>query len=165
MTIELTDEARSWLVKNGYDESMGARPMARVIQTQIKTPLADEVLFGRLKNGGVVKVVVTADETGEKKLGFVYPEGPAAPRMERDLILAAKARGRARKRVEPASVRSTSRPSPRRRKTPSGSRAGNEISPARIGGAIVVARSLRPNGRSDAKRKGRLSPSLSVSKF
>ena len=82
--------------------SMGARPMARVIQTQIKTPLADEVLFGRLKNGGVVKVVVKADETGEKKLGFVYPEGPAAPRMERDLILAAKARGRARKRAEPA---------------------------------------------------------------
>ncbi len=103
VTIELTDEARGWLVKNGYDESMGARPMARVIQAQIKTPLADEVLFGRLKNGGVVKVVVKADETGEKKLGFVYPEGPAAPRMERDLILAAKARGRARKRAEPAS--------------------------------------------------------------
>ncbi len=104
VVIELTDEARSWLVSNGYDESMGARPMARVIQTQIKTPLADEVLFGKLKNGGVVKVVVKADETGEKKLGFVYPEGPAAPRMERDLILAAKARGRARKRVEPAAV-------------------------------------------------------------
>src|SRR5579863_5875974 len=63
VTIELTDEAREWLVKNGYDEAMGARPMARVIQTQIKTPLADEVLFGRLKGGGVVKVVVTADET------------------------------------------------------------------------------------------------------
>ncbi len=102
VTIELTEEARAWLVRNGYDESMGARPMARVIQAQIKTPLADEVLFGRLKNGGVVKVVVKADETGEKKLGFVYPEGPAAPRMERDPMLAAKARGRARKRVEPA---------------------------------------------------------------
>ena len=67
VTIELTDEAREWLVKNGYDEAMGARPMARVIQTQIKTPLADEVLFGRLKGGGVVKVVVTADETGRKE--------------------------------------------------------------------------------------------------
>ena len=52
MTIELTDEAREWLVKNGYDEAMGARPMARVIQTQIKTPLADEVLFGRLRPYG-----------------------------------------------------------------------------------------------------------------
>ncbi len=101
VTIELTDEAREWLVKNGYDEAMGARPMARVIQAQIKTPLADEVLFGRLKGGGVVKVVVTADEAGVKKLSFVYPEGPAQPRLERDLIVAAGAR-RSRKRVEPA---------------------------------------------------------------
>src|SRR6202167_2945896 len=101
VTIELTDEAREWLVKNGYDEAMGARPMARVIQTQIKTPLADEELFGRLMGGGVVKVVVTADETGAKKLSFVYPEGPAQPRLERDLIVAAGAR-RSRKRVEPA---------------------------------------------------------------
>src|ERR1700722_4519798 len=101
VTIELTDEAREWLVKNGYDEAMGARPMARVIQTQIKTPLADEVLFGRLKGGGVVKVVVTADETGAKKLSFVYPEGPAQPRLERDLMVAAGQR-RSRKRVEPA---------------------------------------------------------------
>jgi ATP-dependent Clp protease ATP-binding subunit ClpA len=101
VTIELTDEAREWLVKNGYDESMGARPMARVIQAQIKTPLADEVLFGRLKGGGVVKVVVIADEAGVKKLSFVYPEGPAQPRLERDIIVAAGAR-RSRKRVEPA---------------------------------------------------------------
>ena len=100
VTIELTDEAREWLVKNGYDEAMGARPMARVIQTQIKTPLADEVLFGRLKNGGVVKVVVTADESGAKKLSFVYPEGPAQPRLERDLIVAGARKSR--KRAEPA---------------------------------------------------------------
>ena len=109
VTIELTDEARAWLVKNGYDEAMGARPMARVIQTQIKTPLADEVLFGKLKNGGIVKVVVTADDAGVKKLSFVYPEGPAQPRLERDLIVAGRKRaegaaearkGRARKRAE-----------------------------------------------------------------
>ena len=109
VTIELTDEARAWLVKNGYDEAMGARPMARVIQTQIKTPLADEVLFGKLKNGGVVRVVVTADDAGVKKLSFVYPEGPAQPRLERDLIVAGRKRaegaadarkGRGRKRVE-----------------------------------------------------------------
>src|SRR5579884_2842383 len=94
VTIELTDEARAWLVKNGYDEAMGARPMARVIQSAIKTPLADEVLFGRLKNGGVVRVVVTNDEKGAKKLGFVYPDGPARPRLERDILVAG------RKRVE-----------------------------------------------------------------
>src|SRR5271170_6909272 len=92
VSIELADEARTWLVANGYDEAMGARPMARVIQTQIKTPLADEVLFGRLKNGGVVRVVVTGDETGAKKLGFVYPEGPAQPRLERDLLVAGRKR-------------------------------------------------------------------------
>ena len=101
VTIELTDEAREWLVKNGYDEAMGARPMARVIQAQIKTPLADEVLFGRLKGGGVVKVVVVTDDAGLRKLSFVYPEGPAQPRLERDIIVSAGAR-RSRKRVEPA---------------------------------------------------------------
>ena len=97
VTIELSDEARAWLVKNGYDEAMGARPMARVIQKEIKTPLADEVLFGRLKHGGVVRVVVTADDAGAKKLSFVYPDGPAQPRLERDLIVA----GRQRVKDEP----------------------------------------------------------------
>ncbi|MEN9709404.1 MAG: ATP-dependent Clp protease ATP-binding protein, partial [Pseudomonadota bacterium] len=75
VSIELTDEARKWLVEHGYDEAMGARPMARVIQQHIKTPLADEVLFGRLKNGGTVRVVVKGDEDGARSLGFVYPEG------------------------------------------------------------------------------------------
>jgi ATP-dependent Clp protease ATP-binding subunit ClpA len=96
VTIELADEARAWLVANGYDEAMGARPMARVIQTQIKTPLADEVLFGRLKNGGVVRVVVIADDKGAKKLGFVYPDGPAQPRLERELVVANRERGKAK---------------------------------------------------------------------
>jgi ATP-dependent Clp protease ATP-binding subunit ClpA len=94
VTIELSDEARAWLVNNGYDEAMGARPMARVIQAQIKTPLADEVLFGRLKNGGVVRVVVTGDDSGVKKLGFVYPEGPAQPRLERDILVAGRERAK-----------------------------------------------------------------------
>ena len=53
-----TMRATGWS-SNGYDEPMGARPMARLIQQTIKTPLADEVLFGRLKNGGTVRVVVT----------------------------------------------------------------------------------------------------------
>src|SRR4029079_2857923 len=49
VTIELSEEASRWLIANGYDELMGARPMARVIQEHIKKPLADEVLFGHLK--------------------------------------------------------------------------------------------------------------------
>ena len=105
VSIELTDEARTWLVENGYDEMMGARPMARVIQQTIKTPLADEVLFGRLKNGGTVRVVVTADDAGVKKLGFVFPEGPVLPRPERDIVEAGKKRVRAEPEVRRARAR------------------------------------------------------------
>jgi ATP-dependent Clp protease ATP-binding subunit ClpA len=90
VTIELTDEAREWLVEHGYDEAMGARPMARLIQQTIKTPLADEVLFGRLKAGGAVKVVVVQSETGIKVLGLEFPEGPVKPRPEKDVAAAAE---------------------------------------------------------------------------
>ncbi len=92
VTIELTDESRNWLIEHGYDEAMGARPMARVIQSSIKTPLADEVLFGKLKNGGAVRVVVTAEEGGPKKLSFVFPDGPVVPRPERDIVEAGRKR-------------------------------------------------------------------------
>jgi ATP-dependent Clp protease ATP-binding subunit ClpA len=85
VTIELSDEAREWLVENGYDEAMGARPMARLIQQTIKTPLADEVLFGRLKNGGAVRVVVVQSETGIKVLGLEFPDGPVKPKPEKDV--------------------------------------------------------------------------------
>jgi ATP-dependent Clp protease ATP-binding subunit ClpA len=83
VTIELTDESSKWLIANGYDELMGARPMARVIQEYIKKPLADEVLFGRLKSGGHVRVVVTTDDTGKSNLGFEYPDGRVTPRPEK----------------------------------------------------------------------------------
>ncbi len=83
VTIELSDEASRWLIANGYDELMGARPMARVIQENIKKPLADEVLFGKLKNGGHVKVVVSEDEHGRDALGFEYLEGPVTPKPEK----------------------------------------------------------------------------------
>jgi ATP-dependent Clp protease ATP-binding subunit ClpA len=94
VTIELSDEAREWLVENGYDEAMGARPMARLIQQTIKTPLADEVLFGRLKSGGAVKVVVVQSETGIKVLGLEFPEGPVKPKPEKDVAAAAEKRAR-----------------------------------------------------------------------
>jgi len=61
VTIELTSEANAWLAERGYDEQMGARPLARVIQENIKKPLADEVLFGRLLKGGHVVVTVKDD--------------------------------------------------------------------------------------------------------
>ncbi len=83
VTIELSEEAARWLIASGYDELMGARPMARVIQEHIKKPLADEVLFGHLKNGGHVRVVVAKDEDGRDKLGFEFLDGPVTPKPEK----------------------------------------------------------------------------------
>ncbi len=86
VTIALSEEAAKWLIERGYDEQMGARPMARVIQEHIKKPLADEVLFGKLKDGGHVRVVVIKadpeDQSSEDKLGFEYIEGPVTPKPE-----------------------------------------------------------------------------------
>ncbi|MDB5571940.1 MAG: ATP-dependent Clp protease, ATP-binding subunit clpA [Hyphomicrobiales bacterium] len=108
VTIELSDEARTWLVENGYDPMMGARPMARVIQQHIKTPLADEVLFGRLKGGGTVRVVVAPDENGKNKLAFLYPEGPALPKPDKEVVEARKKR---KPREEPEVRRAKARKS------------------------------------------------------
>ncbi len=83
VTIALSDEASRWLIANGYDELMGARPMARVIQEYIKKPLAEEVLFGRLKSGGHVRVVLIKDEEGREKLGFEYLDGPVKPKPDK----------------------------------------------------------------------------------
>jgi ATP-dependent Clp protease ATP-binding subunit ClpA len=83
VTIELSEDASKWLIQHGYDEQMGARPMARLIQENIKKPLADEVLFGKLKTGGHVRVIATKDEAGADKLGFEYLDGPVTPKPEK----------------------------------------------------------------------------------
>ena len=62
VSIELDDAARRWLAKHGYEPAMGARPMARLIREKIKKPLADELLFGRLAEGGEVRVSTKDDE-------------------------------------------------------------------------------------------------------
>ena len=61
VTLELDDAARNWIAERGYDPKMGARPMARIIQEQIKRPLAEELLFGSLADGGHVRICVGAD--------------------------------------------------------------------------------------------------------
>jgi len=61
VSIELTPEAATWLGVKGYDDKMGARPLGRVIQEYIKKPLAEELLFGRLAKGGIVRVEVRDD--------------------------------------------------------------------------------------------------------
>ena len=73
--IELTPEAADWLAEKGYDDKMGARPLGRVIQENIKKPLAEELLFGRLTKGGVVRVKIEDDKP-------VFDiTGPDAPRI------------------------------------------------------------------------------------
>ena len=62
VTVTTTPEAREWLARNGFDPQMGARPMARIIQDRIKRPLADELLFGKLVDGGRVSVDVKDDD-------------------------------------------------------------------------------------------------------
>ena len=65
--IDVDERARAWLAKNGYDPTMGARPMARLIREKIKKALADEILFGRLAHGGSVDVT---EEGGELAFSF-----------------------------------------------------------------------------------------------
>ena len=75
--IELTPEAANWLAEKGYDEKMGARPLGRVIQESIKKPLAEELLFGRLTKGGIVRVRIEDDKP-------VFDiTGPDAPRLSK----------------------------------------------------------------------------------
>ncbi|HEY5700589.1 MAG TPA: ATP-dependent Clp protease ATP-binding subunit ClpA, partial [Gammaproteobacteria bacterium] len=67
VTVDVDEDARQWLAEHGFDPKMGARPMARIIQENIKRPLAEELLFGRLVGGGNVRVGVSDD-----KLTFVF---------------------------------------------------------------------------------------------
>jgi ATP-dependent Clp protease ATP-binding subunit ClpA len=62
VTFDLTPEATRWLGQKGYDDAFGARPLARVIQDHIKKPLADEILFGKLKGGGTVRVLLDREK-------------------------------------------------------------------------------------------------------
>jgi len=64
VSVQLDDAARRWIAKTGYDPKMGARPMARVIQENIKRPLAEELLFGKLTGGGTVRITVKPDDSG-----------------------------------------------------------------------------------------------------
>ena len=75
VSIELTRKAAEWLAEKGYDDKMGARPLGRVIQEYIKKPLAEELLFGKLTKGGLVKVGI---KDGKIDLRL---EGPGKPRI------------------------------------------------------------------------------------
>lgn len=73
VTIEMTDAAKAWLGKKGFDADYGARPLSRVIQEHVKKPMADELLFGDLKRGGAVKVDLDFEANeGKGELTFEY---------------------------------------------------------------------------------------------
>ncbi len=75
ITFKLSNAARKWLAKKGYDDAFGARPLARTIQEHVKKPLSDVILFGALKRGGLIKVDV--DPKDKEKLKFdIFPEEP-----------------------------------------------------------------------------------------
>src|SRR5207342_3869230 len=74
VAITLTDEARAWLAKKGYDPVFGARPLARVVQKEVRDPLTDQILFGELEHGGTVTIGVDGEA-----LSFAYaPLSPSA---------------------------------------------------------------------------------------
>ncbi len=85
VTIDLTPKAAEWLADKGYDDKMGARPLGRVIQEHIKKPLAEELLFGKLAKGGVVRVSV---RKGELNLEILGPDQPRIPGDKPPLLTA-----------------------------------------------------------------------------
>ena len=76
VVASFTDALKAWLAEHGFDPMMGARPMARLIQDTIRAALADELLFGRLSNGG--HVTIDVDDEGKVRLIFEEEEEPAA---------------------------------------------------------------------------------------
>jgi ATP-dependent Clp protease ATP-binding subunit ClpA len=121
VSIELAQEAAEWLVTRGYDDSMGARPMARLIQEHIKKPLSDELLFGKLRTGGHVRIIVRKDEDNKDILGFDYVEGPVTPKPEK---------------VAPKKKRAPRAGKPRPKKPGSGGEGGGGPSSPRSGSPV-----------------------------
>ncbi len=78
VTIEMTDAARAWIGAKGYDKLYGARPLARMIQEHIKKPLAEELLFGELEKGGLVKIKIK-----NNGLCFAYHGNEDTPQQKR----------------------------------------------------------------------------------
>jgi ATP-dependent Clp protease ATP-binding subunit ClpA len=120
VTFDLSEEAVRWLAEKGYDTRMGARPLSRVIQENIKQPLAEEVLFGKLKKGGTVKITVKIGEDG-KEAGLnleAIEDGPVTPKPE---VLPKEKRPPRKRTPRPAFATARKPPSP---PTSNGKRGG-----------------------------------------
>ena len=130
--LQLTVRARRWFAERGYDPTFGARPMARLIQNEIKRVLADEILFGKLQNGGKVEV----DESDRRAGVFLQHDqcsggGRAAGELNRGLVLldgtrdrcafSDLLRARIRRRIYPQRIEPPPRARPPRRRRNPGS--------------------------------------------
>ena len=117
VTFDLGEDAIGWLAEKGYDERMGARPLGRVIQEHIKKELANELLFGKLKHGGTVKV--TVGEKADGKNGLILEaipaEVPVKPKKEK---LPAKKRAPAKAKTAAAKTTTRKPPASKGPKTP-----------------------------------------------
>lgn len=96
ITFELTDPAIKWLANKGYDVHMGARPLSRIIQENIKKPLAEEILFGKLRHGGTVRVAV--EKNNSKKLDLQIVGAEPSKKAKSDKIQDEKAVTRPKKK-------------------------------------------------------------------
>jgi ATP-dependent Clp protease ATP-binding subunit ClpA len=116
VTFDLAPDAVAWLAEQGYDEKMGARPLARVIQENIKKPLADEILFGKLKKGGVVKVTIGTKEDGSKGLMLeAVPEtAPIKPKAEVSRPASKSAKPRKGEAKEPVAAEADPKAKPKK---------------------------------------------------
>src|SRR5690606_38558591 len=143
VALTATPEARDWLAAHGFDPQMGARPMARVIQDKVKRPLADELLFGKLVNGGRVSADVRDDEL----------QVEASPQPQQ-LLQAPGRRGPARERAARGAPRAAAR-APRRRPAPP-PRPGRPAAPPLPGAGPRPARVGPPRHRpADADEPAR----------
>jgi ATP-dependent Clp protease ATP-binding subunit ClpA len=116
VTFDLSEEAVKWLAEKGYDSRMGARPLGRVIQENIKQPLAEEVLFGKLQKGGTVKVTVAKGADGKDAIHLeAIEDGPVTPKP--DPVLKEKRAAKPRKSRAPvvAAKKPNDRPPPGKR--------------------------------------------------
>ena len=89
LTLELTDEARGWLVKNGYDEVYGARPLRRLIQKEVENALARRVLGSELAEGERIMVTVHEDRLAFERLAGLPAEQPVAEPVVTEVTQAA----------------------------------------------------------------------------
>ena len=166
VTIELDAGARDWLAKKGYDPLFGARPLGRVIQEHIKKPLAEELLFGALAKGGIVRVSVDKEAD---KLVFAFRQRPRQPTEEPQedepkeepnwsSRLSEAGRGRSAGRREALARRSAAHapamPQRRALRSPARSRSPAARSPGRGRASTATAAATCPGSGRNRRRAG-----------